>query len=323
VSGVVDRMAGAPITWGVCEVPGWGSQLAPDRVLAEMAMIGLRATELGPEGYLPTDAGRLRELLARYGLAMIGGFLPMVLHVQDGLEERLGGAASYADLLAGAGSDVLVLAASATRGGYETSPDLGSDEWKALLSGIDGVVELAGERGLRVAVHPHHGTAIERRAEVERLLETSDASLCLDTGHLLVGGNDPLELARSAAGRVAHVHLKDVDARWAERVRTGHAGYREAVKGGMYRPLGAGDLDIAAIVLALHGSGYRGWYVLEQDTVLEVTPDEGSGPVHDAAASVEFLRRVATQLDGGSPAGSAGRERAARDAASLVRKEER
>ena len=30
----VDRIAGAPISWGVCEVPGWGYQLTPERVLA-------------------------------------------------------------------------------------------------------------------------------------------------------------------------------------------------------------------------------------------------------------------------------------------------
>ena len=47
------RIAGAPISWGVCEVPGWGYQLGPDRVLTEMREVGLLATELGPEGFLP------------------------------------------------------------------------------------------------------------------------------------------------------------------------------------------------------------------------------------------------------------------------------
>ena len=41
------RIAGAPISWGVCEVPNWGYQLSPDRVLAEMQDVGLSATELG------------------------------------------------------------------------------------------------------------------------------------------------------------------------------------------------------------------------------------------------------------------------------------
>ncbi len=31
------RIAAAPTSWGGCEVPGWGHQMAPERVLAERA----------------------------------------------------------------------------------------------------------------------------------------------------------------------------------------------------------------------------------------------------------------------------------------------
>jgi inosose dehydratase len=323
VSGLMDRVAGAPITWGVCEVPGWGYQLAPGRVLAEMAGIGLVATELGPEGFLPSDTGRLRELLAEHALRLVGGFLPIVLHVEEGMGERLAGAAGYADLLAGAGAEVLVLAAAASGDGYEAAPELDRDEWNRLVRGIDRVVELAGERGLAVAVHPHHGTAIERAADVERFLETSPASLCLDTGHLMVGGADPMEVAGAAAGRVAPVQKKDVSAEAAEQVRTGRSGYAEAVRAGLYRPLGEGDLDITGIVRTLRESGYRGWYVLEQDTVLEAAPDEGAGPVLDASVSLQFLRRIASELDHDNPAESAGGTRAPQYATPLGREEGR
>ena len=46
---LADRIAGAPISWGLCEVPGWGYQLTPERVLGEMQDLGLVATEFGPE----------------------------------------------------------------------------------------------------------------------------------------------------------------------------------------------------------------------------------------------------------------------------------
>jgi len=54
-----NRIAGAPISWGVCEVPGWGYQLPADKVLSEMSSLGLAATELGPDGFLPTDTDQL------------------------------------------------------------------------------------------------------------------------------------------------------------------------------------------------------------------------------------------------------------------------
>ncbi|HEV8421669.1 MAG TPA: TIM barrel protein [Actinomycetota bacterium] len=321
MTNLVDRVAGAPITWGVCEVPGWGYQLAPERVLGEMSRIGLRATELGPEGFLPNGSGPLLDLLAAHELRLVAGFLPILLHRKEGMDQRLAGASQYADLLAQAGSEVMVLAAVGGGNGYEAATELDGDEWSTLVGGIDRMADVAGERGLALAVHPHHGTAIERTGHVERLLETSPVSLCLDTGHLMVGGSDPLDVARSASARIAHVHMKDVVAEWAERVRTGRSGYVEAVRGGMYRPLGAGDLDIEGVVRTLHDSGYRGWYVLEQDNVVEVPPEEGEGPVRDAAASLEFFRQVAAKLDQESPAGSAGRGGAAWEATSLAREE--
>src|ERR1700693_1012365 len=77
---ILERLAAGPISWGVCEVPGWGIQLPPDRVLSEMRSLGIVATESGPDGYLGYDPAHVRELLDRNGLELIGGFLPVVLH---------------------------------------------------------------------------------------------------------------------------------------------------------------------------------------------------------------------------------------------------
>ena len=135
------------------------------------------------------------------------------------------------------------------------------------------------------------------RAEVQQVLDGSWISLCLDTGHLLIGGTDPAELAHQAPERIAHVHFKDVDARLARRVQDGHLTYTQGVREGMYRPLGTGDVDVPAIVGSLRARGYNGWYVLEQDVMLEGEP-EGEGPVTDVRASLEHLvgrdRRPAT-----------------------------
>ena len=74
-----DRRGADP--WGVCEVPGWGYQLSPERVLAEMTQVGLAATELGPAGFLPNDPRRAASVLREHHLAWVGGFVPVILHL--------------------------------------------------------------------------------------------------------------------------------------------------------------------------------------------------------------------------------------------------
>jgi len=286
------KLAGAPITWGVCEVPGWGFQLEQGRVLDEIASAGLTATELGPRGFLPENPRDLRALLQRHNLTLVGGFVPALLHREADLPAQLAQVEESARTLAGAGADVLVLAAETGNAGYESSADLSDAEWATLARGVAAVEEIARWHGLTVALHPHYGTLIESDAQVRRFLDVTTAPLCLDTGHLMVGGADPVAIAAAARGRIAHVHLKDVDAATAARVRAGALGYRDAVHQGMYRPLGEGDVDIAAIVQQLCDDGYDGWYVIEQDLVLD-GPADGDAPLANAVRSVRFLTGAA------------------------------
>jgi inosose dehydratase len=288
---MTQRIAAAPISWGVCEVPGWGYQLEPDRVLGEMRELGLTATELGPDGFLPTDPNELRALLDHNGLRLVGGFVPVVLH-RPLTPAALAAVERAVTGLAAGGADTLVLCADTEGAGYDQRADLDAAAWATLLAGLDRIRTLCAEAGLALTLHPHVGTVVERRAEVERLLADSDVALCLDTGHLLVGGTDPVQLARSSPDRIGHVHLKDVDARLAARIADGTMSYTDAVRAGLYRPLGAGDIDMAAIVAALEGAGYTGWYVLEQDTVLTAAPPPGQGPIDDVRASVQFLNQL-------------------------------
>jgi inosose dehydratase len=290
VSGLLERIAGAPISWGVCEVPGWGYQLPPARVLAEMRGVGLAATEFGPDGFLPADPAEKVRALASYGLSAVGGFVPVVLH--DPGHDPEPEVQRALDGFVAAGAGTLVLAAATGLDGYDKRPVLDAAAWATLLSNLDRLAAAAADRGVRATLHPHVGTVVERPDEVDRVLDGSSVPLCLDTGHLLVGGNDPVALAKSAPERIAHTHLKDVDASAAARVRAGELTYTAAVRQGMYRPLGRGDVDIAAIVGELEGAGYRGWYVMEQDTVLDTEPT-GDGPLADVRASVEFLRGLA------------------------------
>ena len=284
------RIAGAPISWGVCEVPGWGHQMSPDRVLREMTELGLTATEFGPQGWLPEAPAERAASLTPHGLAAVGAFVPVVLH--DPGHDPVPEVDRELDSFAAAGGDVLVLSATSGLDGYDERPDLDETGWATLLRNLDRLTELAASRGVRASLHPHVGTMVEREEEVHRVVEGSSVLLCLDTGHLLIGGTDPVRLATEHAARINHVHAKDVRLDLVQRVRSGEMGYTEAVRQGIYTPLGDGDVDVAAIVAALDDVGFDGWYVLEQDTVLAAEPAPGQGPVDDARRSLEHLRSL-------------------------------
>jgi inosose dehydratase len=290
------HLAGAPISWGVCEVPGWGRQLPADRVLAEMAGLGLTATELGPLGYLPQDPAALHALLDAHGLSLVGGFVPLVLHEPDAGEARRV-AADAARMLAAAGADVFVCALVADADWSAPAP-LDDDRFSALVERIPMIEDLVAERGLTFALHPHAGTLVESAADVERLLAATDVGWCLDTGHLLIGGCDPVAFVSDHGERIVHVHLKDVDAGVAARYGAGELTLMGATQAGLFRPLGQGDARIAEVLAKLDARGYEKWLVLEQDAAITgEEPPVDSGPVLDVQASIEFLTTTAPRRE--------------------------
>ena len=293
MSDLLGRIAGGPISWGVTGEPESSYQLARDRVLAEMAAVGLSATELGPDGFLPSDPDALREFVTGRGLQVAGGFVPAVLHRQQRFDSELGYFDRAASQLAAVGGKVLVIGPDTHLDGLDTSIEMDEPEWQTFLLNLRRLQDLAASHGLRSALHPHWGMAIERAPQVDRVLAASDVELCLDTGHLYLGGADPVEIASRVPGRVIHVHLKDVDAALADQVRSGALTFDGAVRRGLFTPLGRGDVDVAGVIDVLEQHGFEGWYVLEQDTALEGPPAPGEGPLVDARLGVEFLRALA------------------------------
>jgi inosose dehydratase len=263
-----------------------------DRVMAEMRQAGLSATEIGPDGYLPADPEEMREYVAGFGLRIVGGFVPAVLHIQERYEAGIDYFERACRQLSAAGANVLVLGPASHLVGYDTSVQLSEDEWTVFFENLRRFGDLVAAHGLQTGLHPHWGMAVERPEHVERVLAMSDVGICLDTGHLFLGGADPVEVARAASGRVNHVHVKDVVGDLAEQVRSGRTPFRQATLDGLFPPAGDGDVDLAGVIEVLERDGFDGWYVLEQDVSLPADPAPGEGPVVDAEKSVRFLRSL-------------------------------
>jgi inosose dehydratase len=281
-------LAGAPASWGVSEVPGWGLQLGVDRVLGEMRSLGLAATELGKIGWLPLDADALRARVEQHGLRLVGGFVPLVLHKPDDTRAREV-ARTMAELLAGAGGEVFVVAVLA-EDDWGPSRPLAAPEWRRVAARLEELDAFVAGHGLRLALHPHAGTLIAREPAVARMLAETDVGWCLDVGHLLIGGCDPAEFVREHGARVVHVHLKDVDAALAAKVRAGELSPAAATQRGLFKPLGQGDAPIAEVIRALDDAGYERWLVIEQETAIAgQEPPAGDGPLVDVRTSVEYL----------------------------------
>src|SRR5262245_45368893 len=166
----VRRLAGAPISWGVCEAPGWGVQLPADRVLSEMRAVGLRATEAGAVGVLPDDGAELARALTDAGGTLGGGFVPVVLPQPAGAGEALELVRTQAARLERAGGSVL-LSAVVTDAAWSPRVPVSTDDWRRIGEGLARLDEVCAANGIAHALHPHAGTLVETRDDVERVLE--------------------------------------------------------------------------------------------------------------------------------------------------------
>ena len=286
------QLAGAPISWGVCEANGWGYQIEADRVLSEMRECGITATELGPDGYLPQDAKELARVLDGHGLDLCGAFVPIVLHKKDRLKASYERARRQAEVLAELNAGNFVLATPAEDGDYDSRDPMDAEAKAVFSESLPMITEIAKEFGLQMVLHPHAGTMFETPNDLDFLLNETDINLCLDTGHIVVGGGKPLDIAKRAGSRVKHVHLKDCDAVAAARIQNRTSTYSTEVKNGMYKPLGKGDAQISEVIRFLESINYEGKLVLEQDVMLDQAPAVGAGPISAVRESIEFLKSI-------------------------------
>jgi inosose dehydratase len=150
------------------------------------------------------------------------------------------------------------------------------------------LAERCRRRGYEPTFHPHTATYVEAPWEIDRLLDGSDVGVCLDTGHILVGGGDPLQAVSDWRQRINHVHLKDARQDVIDQIVRDRAPVRAIWERHAFCPLGTGDVPVADVLDLLRREGYTGWLVVEQDTLPERdAPDQ---PAQDQARNRDYLR---------------------------------
>ncbi|MBI3975546.1 MAG: TIM barrel protein [Armatimonadetes bacterium] len=294
------RIGNAPISWGVCEIPGWGPRLPYERVLDEIRAAGYEGTELGPWEFLPTDPDALSAALAERGLAMAAAFVGLELRAPEAYQECERRVRETARLLRRLGARHILLADAGDARRYEVAgrPDLTRahgltpQEWPGYVQRLERLAQIClSEYGLLPCFHPHGGTYIENADEIRQLLARTDPELvrlCLDTGHVAFGGGDPVAVGREHASRLGYLHLKDIDlSRLRALLREGRD-YVSAAKQDVFVELGRGALDLASLLGVLAASGYEGWIVVEQDRVAQ----EDTDTLGSARRSREYLRQA-------------------------------
>jgi inosose dehydratase len=297
------RVANAPCSYGAFEITVGRLPNVPDAraVLASMADAGYEGTELGPPGYLG-DRDELRGRLETNQLELVGGYIPVHFSEPDALDEDLRALETTLDLFEAADAPnarpVFADAGSPERaahpGGAATDRSLGFDDagWRRFADGVARAADVARARGFEPTFHHHTATHVEAPWEIERVLELTDVGLLLDTGHLALGGGDPVQGLRDWADRIDHVHVKDYKRAVLESAIADRADMEEAWRRKVFCELGTGDVDLAAFFDELAKLGYGGWLVVEQDLI--PAPDEDASEAMAAQArNRRWLRDIA------------------------------
>jgi inosose dehydratase len=273
-------VANAPVSYGAFELTVGTDPDVPDgeSVLSQVAAAGYAGIDLGPVGYLGRG-DELGEALARRGLGLAGAYVELPYSDPDALEDALPQLDAILDVfdvvrsylpgppprptLADSGSKRRsMLPARSVR---DHSLGFDADGWQRFAAGLARVIGRCRDRGFEPTFHPETGTHVEAPWEIERVLDVSDVGLCLETGHMLLGGGDPVAMLRDLGDRVNHVHLKDARLAVMNEIVTDQAPVTEIWTREAFCALGGGDLDVDAVLAGLRTISFGGWLVVEQD----------------------------------------------------------
>ena len=264
------RIGVNPIAWSNDDMRSLGGDTPLETCLAEARQAGYAGIELGNK--FPRRADRLKPILERHGLSLISGWYGARL-LERGAGDEIAAMADHLGLLEAMGCRVMVFAetSNAVHGDQSRPaihrPVLADDQWDRFAERLNAVADHMANRGVSLAFHHHMGTVIETPDEIDRLMDITGKSvgLLLDTGHAAYAGADPASVATRHAGRIVHIHCKDVRPAVLADVRAGDASFLDAVVAGVFTVPGDGAVDFPAVLAALAADGYDGWLVVEAE----------------------------------------------------------
>ncbi len=297
------RIGANPIAWSNDDMRELGADISLDTCLVQAKTAGFEGMELGHK--FPRASDELAPVMARYGLDLIGGWYSTNLLERD-VEAEMNAARDHIRLLKDMGCAVFIMAETTgaihgdRTGPLSQGPVLTDDQWPLFCARMNGFCARLREEGFLPAYHHHMGTVVETEVEIRLFMDGTDTAmgLLLDAGHARFAGVNPSDLARDFAGRITHVHCKDVRADVLQVARKGDFSFLDAVVEGVFTVPGDGSVDFPALLHSLKQGGYSGWLVVEaEQDPAKADPEHYAKMGHDNLARMAreagFTRRMA------------------------------
>jgi len=271
------RLGINPISWTNDDLQYVGGHVSLETCLTEAAAAGYDGVELGHK--FPREAATLRPILAAHRLGLVSGWYSGQLLERDAKAE-ITAMAAHAGLLEALGCEVLIFAevTGCIHGSLNTRlsqrPRLRASEWREFGRRMSEAGKAAAGQGLKLSYHHHMGTVVQSADDIDALMESTsdDVYLLLDTGHATFAGADPVQLAQTYAGRIGHVHCKDVRPAVLQANLNRDGSFLEAVLDGVFTVPGDGCVDYDGVFAPLSRVNYQGWFVVEAEQDPSVAP---------------------------------------------------